>query len=171
MPETFIPKPGQYLRLRRIAAGLTIDDVALRTDTTPVPLSARSRAEWIAAIEAGTAELSPETALALSMVYRFDLAVLDALADLHAGRAAVQPLLCRKCACSWFDPCETECGPCSWVDELASKCSACFDADGTPRAGSPDDPEPDEVPPVNDIGLAGLTLTTAGRAPVQAHAA
>ena len=70
--------PGSYLRQCREAAGLTLDDIALCTETVP-PVSARSRAEWLATIEADAAPLAFETALRLHMLFDFDWDVLAAL--------------------------------------------------------------------------------------------
>lgn len=169
MPEAFVPTPGQYLKLRRRTAGLSIEDVALRTDTTPVAVSVRSRAEWIAAIEADAAELKPETALVLNRVYDFDLLVLDELASYRAGATSIAPAICRNCGCSYLDPCSTPHGECHWLENDDSRCSGCFKPDGTPRAAGPDDAE--EGPPANDATPAGLTLTYAGFSPTQATAA
>lgn len=70
--------PGAYLRGCREAAGLTLDDVALCTETIP-PVSARSRAEWLATIENDAAPIAITTALRLHTVFEFDWRELVAL--------------------------------------------------------------------------------------------
>jgi len=56
--------PGHYIRSRRIAASMTVEDLALCLETEP-PLAMRRRAEWLAAIENDTLPVSPTTAAAL----------------------------------------------------------------------------------------------------------
>ena len=76
--------PGAYLRQCREAAGLTLDFVALCTETVP-PVSARSRAEWLASIENDAAPLAITTALCLHAIFDFDwreIVTLSAAADL-----------------------------------------------------------------------------------------
>lgn len=66
--------PGAYLRECREAAGLSLEDLALRTETLP-PVCARRRAEWLADIEAG-APIAIATALWLYTLFEFDWRVL-----------------------------------------------------------------------------------------------
>lgn len=76
--------PGAYLRQCREAAGLTLEDVALRTETMP-PVSARRRAEHIAAIEQDVVHLIYADALVLQAIYGFawdDLSSCDAVPNL-----------------------------------------------------------------------------------------
>lgn len=79
--------PGTYLRQMREAASLTIDDVALATETTP-PVCARVRAEWLAAIEADTAPIAIATLDALERVFPFERQVLDGLIAADAQERA-----------------------------------------------------------------------------------
>jgi hypothetical protein len=122
-----LPSPGQYIAKRRIAAGLSLDDVALRFETTP-PVSARSRAEWLARIEADIDPISIGTAFALHGCFRFDPHVLDALIAIQAGvRDVARPHLCRVCACSWHDACVDHAfrDACAWFDAAQTLCTNC----------------------------------------------
>ena len=75
------PTRADQLRRAREAAGLSREDLALGLETVPVAISARSRADWIALMEMGVAEVTPE-----------DLASLEELiatiAAAFASRAA-----------------------------------------------------------------------------------
>jgi hypothetical protein len=118
--------PGTYLRKRREAADLTIDDVATMLPTEPHS-PALSRAEWLTQIEADVQPIGNDVVGALRYVFAFDASVLRRLQDLRACPGLPEPRLCRKCACSAFDPCHTN-GPlgrgtCMWVEE--DLCSAC----------------------------------------------
>lgn len=119
--------PGAYLRKRREAAGLTLEDVAIRVGTMP-PVSARTRGEWLATIEADAAPIAIATAFALRDCFRFDPHVLDALITLHAGHLATEPAmpqLCRECGCSWHDPClGRDLTGCAWVAGDPTLCTA-----------------------------------------------
>lgn len=120
--------PGTYLRLRREAAGLTRDDIALRTETTP-PVSARSRAEWLARVEADIDPVTFGMAFALARWVRFDPDVLDQLlaAQRSPGHAGAVPNICRECGCTHRAPCidvgRQQC--CTWASAAKDWCSAC----------------------------------------------
>lgn len=118
--------PGTYLRLRREAAGLTVEDLALRFETIP-HWSVRQRSDWVASIEADVAPVSPGTAVALRWFIRFDPHVLDALIARHAGYAVGIPDICIRCGCSEYDACE---GACCWADPEHTLCSSCIDQPG-----------------------------------------
>lgn len=118
--------PGTYLRLRREAAGLSIEDLAIRIDTTP-KVPARSRGELIDLIESDTAAINAEFVDALSVMrtvgeIEFDRHVLIQLVAIHAGAAIAVPEICRSCGCSWNDPCGAGC---SWATADHDWCSAC----------------------------------------------
>lgn len=109
--------PGRYLRARRIAARLTIDQVA-------IPATA------VLAIEHDCRRPTDAELCVLSWSFRFDLGVL---CDLMRGRS---PRLCRTCACSELDACigkparDDVCGTveavvCHWIER--DLCSACAD--------------------------------------------
>lgn len=116
--------PGTYIRRRREAAGVAIDDIALRLETVPA-VSAMTRAEWLSAIEADVAPVPVSLVNALVHIVRLDETVLDALALAHAGVAADVPRLCSKCACSEHDPCGAPGHECWWIAD--DQCSACVE--------------------------------------------
>lgn len=120
--------PGKYLRLRREAAGLTCEDIALRTETTP-PISARARAEWLARVEADIDPITFGMAFALARWVKFDPDVLDRLiaARRSEGHVGAVTAICRDCGCSWRDPC-VDAGrrqTCGWVNADQDWCTAC----------------------------------------------
>jgi len=110
--------PGQYLRTRREAAGLSIADVAERIATSP-RWAQRLRRGWLDQIEADEMPATFNTIVVLNQVIAFDLRVLVALSV--EGHAV--PRLCIVCACSEADPCDGLAVPCSWAAD--DRCSAC----------------------------------------------
>ena len=118
--------PGTYLRLRREAAGLTIEDLALRLRGT-VPISAHSRAELVGLIEQDIAVINADLVDALTDLcrvgqFRFDRHALILLIARHAGAEIAAPEICRGCGCSWHDACGFGC---SWAGPAHDWCSAC----------------------------------------------
>lgn len=67
--------PGTYIRLRREAAGLTIEDVAMMIDSFP-QVSVQRRIEGLTMIEADVEPISPSTALVLHELIDVDLRIL-----------------------------------------------------------------------------------------------
>ena len=121
--------PGAYLKHRRAAAGLSVDDVAAATTTEP-RWAAHTRTEWIERIEADIMPASFATVAVLRAIYRFDLSVLARLALIHLGNDVPAPEVCRICACSWNDPCRDAADPghagaCHWHDDGHTICSRC----------------------------------------------
>lgn len=115
--------PGRYLRNRRSAALLGIDDVAEKLATEP-RLAEHARAEWLELIEADVTPATFNTIVALRRAFPFDLQVLAQLAAIQHGADVPAPQLCRICACSFMDPClATPFGSCSWAEE--DLCTAC----------------------------------------------
>lgn len=121
--------PGTYLRKRREAAGLELEDLALMLDSDPA-ISARSRAELLAAVERGTSPVTEDlmtAILRLGDAFRIDPVVWVRLIDLAAGMDIAWPKLCQSCACSEFDPCVHLVDglhvACHWV--AAERVSAC----------------------------------------------
>lgn len=128
MPEPIAPTPmlpNVYLRLRREARGLSLDDLALMTETDPA-VSARRRAEWWSDIEQGVADISVGNALRLQQVLSFDWKVFVQLNAIAEGIAANPPVICRVCACSEWDACEDEGGvTCGWAEPgFCTTCAA-----------------------------------------------
>lgn len=114
--------PGTYLAKRRHAAGLELEDVALRVETTP-HLNLRDRVDWLRRIEADISPITIVNASALLCVFPFSGSVLVQLSALRDVQDAVTvgPRLCRECACSELDACEPACW---WVEQdLCSTCS------------------------------------------------
>jgi transcriptional regulator with XRE-family HTH domain len=67
--------PGTYVRIRRQALCLSLEDVALLLGSVPT-IPALRRAEWLASIEADVTPLSLPTVIALHDAIRIDLRVL-----------------------------------------------------------------------------------------------
>lgn len=117
--------PGTYLRLRREAAGVTREAVAiaLAAGQTRLQDAALLRVEQIEAdLVFATAREIP----LMRAVFRFDSQVLDQLADIHFFRADLpHPRLCRVCGCSELDACldHRRSTACHWIDlDLCSGC-------------------------------------------------
>jgi len=127
-PPYRVMTPGAYLKYRRTAAGLGLNDVAAAVATEP-PLAEHVRGAWIERIEADVAPVSLNTIVVLRRAYPFDLDVLAQLAAIGMHLRVQPPRLCRICACSDADPCLDDRGPCSWISQ--DLCSACF----TPEIG------------------------------------
>lgn len=121
--------PGTYLRKRREAAGLELEDLALMLDSSPA-VSARARAELLAAVERDAHPVTEDLLRALLgagiaydehgqlhrvAAFPFDPVVLIKLMDAYAwiqpaGCTALNPTgtpprLCVRCACSDHDRC------------------------------------------------------------------
>lgn len=123
--------PGQYLRKRREAAELTLDDVALRIETVPT-IAASARAAWLAQIEADILPVPDgfTDAILRPGVFSFDADVLEWLIDLYGSREGVEPRVCRGCGCTEFDPCvDAHSIGCAWADSSRMLCTACLPVD------------------------------------------
>lgn len=119
--------PGSYLKTRRTAQLLTLQDVAARIPTSPhVP--EHDRINWLERIEADLDPASIHTIDALYSAFRFDKSVLAALAAIGRGERDPQhaPRICRICACSWRQPCVCGDEACAWV-KGQDLCTACAD--------------------------------------------
>lgn len=128
-PAPALMSPGTYLRKRREAAGLELEDLALMLDSVPA-VSARSRADLIANVERDAAPVTEDlmtAILRLGDALRIDPLIWIRLIDLAAGMDIAWPKLCQSCACSEFDPCVHDVGghqvACHWV--VNGLCSAC----------------------------------------------
>jgi transcriptional regulator with XRE-family HTH domain len=106
---------GTYLRMRREAQGLTIEQVAQICMSDGVGMAAA-----VAAIEDAEADRNPfEGADLIRLLQAFSFApsiywqILEGLPF---------PPLCRVCACSWDDACV---GRCAWTDPSHSLCTNC----------------------------------------------
>ena len=110
--------PGSYIRLRRIAAGLSLGEAARQLAAMQLGLVRLDRRKLLDELERIEAD---EAALTLAQ------AVYSRL--LSRG-ALPLPQICRGCGCSWFDPClpdpaiRGERAPaCHWAE--TDLCSAC----------------------------------------------
>jgi transcriptional regulator with XRE-family HTH domain len=121
--------PGAYLAKRREAAGLSVEDVALRVGTTPYPMNLRDRVAWIKRVETDVDPIGMGTASALLGAYHFDAAVLVRLCGMRSGLGGIAPRICRACGCSDGDAClEGGTQACAWVeDDLCSTCATAGD--------------------------------------------
>lgn len=120
--------PGTYLRLRRTAAGLTIEDVAAQFHTIP-RLAEIDRVAWITRVEEDVAAIDGGLIDTLVATFPFSISVLYRLSDLRSyGHGfAPAPHLCATCACSISDRCidPAEGERCTWSDPaLCTRCAA-----------------------------------------------
>jgi hypothetical protein len=67
--------PGTYIRLRREACDMTIENVAMEIESDP-QVSVSRRIEGLTMIEADVEEISPSTAMVLHEVIGIDLRIL-----------------------------------------------------------------------------------------------
>lgn len=117
--------PGTYLRLRREAAGVSREAVAI---ALAAGQSHRQEAALLRVeqLESNLAFVTPAEVALMRAAFRFDGQVLDQLADIHFFRADLpHPRLCRVCGCSELDACLDfhQSTACHWVD--LDLCSAC----------------------------------------------
>lgn len=130
--------PGTYLQKRRIAAGLSIMDVAAMVHTNP-RLGGVSKVAWIDRIEKDIAALSPDVIATLADAFRFSRTILLQLITIRSfGVSAVdpEPRICMSCGCTEQDACFDGHATCSWADVDTDRCTAC-----TPTPSLSLDPE------------------------------
>jgi len=126
--------PGTYIAKRRTAAGLSIGEVAAALARFP---GERQRLlVLLGELERDSIHVTRSMLDRLRRCFRFDVLVAEQLLDLHLSGDAAEvlphPQLCRACACSWHDPCETDDGPCAWAErDLCTSCAE--DPDGEPE--------------------------------------
>lgn len=121
--------PGAYLKLRRVAAGLSLMDVAGMVSTNP-RYGEIDKVAWIDRIERDIAALSPDVIATLSDAFRFSRQVLLQLITLRSfgPEAGEEPRICHLCGCTERDACvcpathET----CAWSGP--DTCTACIPA-------------------------------------------
>lgn len=117
--------PGTYLQKRRVAAGLSIMDVAALVQTDP-RISGIDKTAWIDRIERDIAALSPDVIATLGRAFRFDRHVLQQLIAIRSfGADSVNPAprICLTCGCSANDACFDGHATCAWASE--DLCTAC----------------------------------------------
>ncbi|MEG8045202.1 hypothetical protein QP175_02610 [Sphingomonas aerolata] len=122
-PSVLLPlTPAHYLRLRRVAAGLSVDAVARS-------ISANNQAEARALVmlleTVGSTARYRETVEAVADAFPIDIDVYFQLRDTPAED---HPRICRGCGCSESDPCIAGDGShtCDWCGP--AMCSRCVTA-------------------------------------------
>ncbi|BBF70218.1 helix-turn-helix domain-containing protein [Sphingomonas bisphenolicum] len=125
--------PGTYLQKRRIAADLSIMDVAAMVHTNP-RLGGIDKVAWIDRIEKDIAALSPDVIATLADAFRFSRTILLQLITIRSfGPDAVdpEPRICIICGCSQNDACVDPAADtgCAWSDRCADLCTACIGKD------------------------------------------
>jgi hypothetical protein len=133
--------PGRYIQLRREAADLSIDVLAvlISDEIADETVDAARLADLLAGLEADwplatTAVLRLVHVLALCGPFRFDPNVYWALVGAAQDPAQPVPPICRKCGCTWHDACRTPGGACAWAGP--DLCTACPpDAPASSRTG------------------------------------
>jgi len=112
--------PSDYLRLRRVAAGLSVADAARRLIESPA--DQRRAEEFLRRLETpGRTALYRSTIAHLLQAFPFDPDAYWQLAEEPRHR---HPRICHGCGCSAHDRCsDAEGGACHWVEQ--DRCSAC----------------------------------------------
>jgi len=112
---------AQYLRLRRTAAGLSIDDVA--TSLAPQIADRTEAADLVRSLETpGRFARARSTVERFAAIFSLDPDVYFQLIEEPAER---HPTVCRGCGCSDGCPCTGDRGICSLA--LSSLCTRCAD--------------------------------------------
>lgn len=113
--------PAAYLKLRRLAAGLTVEGLA---ELIAPRHTDRSEARaLVRCLETeGVRARNRETIDLLADHFRIDPDVYHQLATEPPSR---HPLICRGCGCSEYDPCSGPKGVCGWASLRA--CTRCAD--------------------------------------------
>lgn len=131
--------PGTYLQKRRQVAGVTLHEAALILGTPahstrpPAPRIRRALRRRLQQVEASADFLCNREAGLLRSAFPFAVDIYQQLVDLHLAPDDIdlpRPVVCRSCACSWFDPCLDPDGrkaPCAWTAD-PELCTACASA-------------------------------------------
>lgn len=132
--------PGRYLARRRVAAGLSLREMSVYLG------GARPDRRATAADRLGRIERDELVGVDLDFVRRlrevfsFDEQVYLALVGVAAAPDAGLPIPahCRRCGCSWHDPCLGHDGSgvtaCAWADAAGDLCTGCAPAAPPPAA-------------------------------------
>ena len=121
---------GTYIRRRREAAGLSIEDIVLALGNTPAHRrNLRAQLEFLERDRLGFGMVEASIAvLAGSRLFAFDPHIARQLLgiQMRGPGAGDEPHICRACGCSYFDACEDpDFGPCAWSDRDPGLCTAC----------------------------------------------
>jgi hypothetical protein len=116
-------RPAAYLRLRREAAGLSVEDVA--TMLAPAFADRAAARAFVRLLEVDLVVARKARPIErLATCYPLDPAVYYQLAG-----PTPHPRVCQNCGCSQWDACHHEqYGPCSWA--TPTRCSQCAAARG-----------------------------------------
>lgn len=138
--------PGTYLRKRREAAGISLEDVSGQVAARLQDIGVLGRdadhprfVEFLTAVEGDRDNLSYFAALFMRHAFPFDVeAYWNLLLHRYDPDASdlPQPKLCRQCACSFHDACEVEGQPCAWSNTDPDLCTACERAGATQPEGA-----------------------------------
>ena len=119
--------PGDYICLRRRAAGLSIADVAWMVAEKFA--DRRTFANLLSEWEADLSVPSPAYVRTLQNAFPLDPYVLRQLVT-EVG----EPEICRSCGCSALDPCDHERhGACAWATPSHDLCTTCAIRGAQPR--------------------------------------
>lgn len=112
--------PGAYLQVRRIAAGMSLNEAA--TCYAHHALGTAATELLLSEVERDVTVLGEPSLRRLQACFAFDPGIYLALAE-----GLPIPSLCASCACSWRDPCvdRGHPGPCAWADAARARCTAC----------------------------------------------
>jgi hypothetical protein len=169
--------PGAYLRKRREAAGVTLDDMAAQLAGLPWrvrPPHPSDVALMLERLEAAEADRDNLTVLQASLVlnvFPLDIEVYEQLLLHHHARRAPWiarsvpiPRVCRRCACSDRDGCRTDRGMCAWARGEPALCTACERIErAAADVGGQPDPFTAPAPRTPAEQLAGATAFIAER--------
>ncbi|HEX8402263.1 MAG TPA: hypothetical protein VF628_11230 [Allosphingosinicella sp.] len=172
-------RPGEYIRLRRRAAGFTTQDVAAAIGRNIVDQA--DVQDQLARLERGEPELATASLEGaplgfhdlvdrLAQVFALDGLVYHALVGLADNPGLPAPHICRGCGCTWHDACQVAGGAgCSWSDADPNICTACEAEAGqafdTLRSALADrDPEP------GNLGLFAVAIAAIGFAAIPGRA-
>lgn len=118
--------PAGYLKLRRKAAGLSVDAVAQR-----IPANSQDEARALMCLleTEGTKARYRQTIEAFADVFPIDADVYMQLRDTPADQ---HPRICRGCGCSEWDPCVTGDGSHSCAWHGLATCTRCVGEPAVP---------------------------------------
>lgn len=128
--------PGTYLQKRRVAAGFTVEQLAVALGVMPGKVREiragdfeRLKERLVAAEEDRTIHTSLQAAL-LRRVFHFDLGVYELLLLRHCCETPTdfpEPQICPGCAASWLDTCTCPAAPAAAPAANPTICTVCRD--------------------------------------------
>lgn len=137
--------PGNYLRKRREAAGVTLERAALTlTQGITRPIILQDCKRLVLELESDERHVTAVIVSHFAHAFPLDPEIYDTLVANHCGAALPMPNICSQCACSFHDPClrpidDLTSGAgnavCGWADGSATICTFC---DEKQKAGNPE---------------------------------